>query len=222
MTSNIKEFNTPLTMVHPNFAIYSAKRNSGKSHLMKWMIYNVARSYNEIIIICPTSFNGDYTQITNNIYGTFDEGLIKHIIKKQTDLRKKGKAHRLLLVLDDCLSKANFNSRVFEQIATQGRHYHISCWISTQHYMKLPPVIRLNCDYMLLLGNQTARVMKTIYEELGGSCFDNENEFSATIKHNLLNYGCFIINNLKGKCHTMRAPADIPKFRLTTQIKKRV
>jgi len=189
MTTQIKEFNEPLTMDHPNLAIFSAKRNSGKSHLMKWMIYNVASCYNEIIIICPTSFNGDYTKITTNLYGTFDEGMIKHIIKKQAFMRKKGVNHRVLLVLDDCLSKANFNSKVFEQIATQGRHYFISCWITTQHYMKLPPVIRLNCDYMLLLGNQTVQVMKTIYEELGGTCFDSENEFSKTIKHNLLDYG---------------------------------
>ncbi len=37
MTTQIKEFNEPLTMEHPNLAIFSAKRNSGKSHLMNEM-----------------------------------------------------------------------------------------------------------------------------------------------------------------------------------------
>jgi hypothetical protein len=126
---------------------------------------------------------------------------------------KSGKRNKVLLILDDCVSHANFKSNIFEKIATQGRHYNVTCWITSQHYTKLPPVIRLNCDYMIILGNQTRPVMKMIYEELGGD-FDNEKQFTSMIKPNLENFGAFVLNNLRSKIHTIKAPEILPRFRL--------
>jgi hypothetical protein len=198
-------------MQHPNLCVFSARRNSGKTHLMTYMIYKCAREYNEVIIITPTAFNGHYKKISQNVYGVFDENMIKYIIKRQAANLKIGKRNKVLLILDDCLSKANFGSKIFELIATQGRHYLISCWISTQHYMKLLPVIRLNADYMLILGNQSKQVMKKKYDEMGGY-FNSETEFIKCVKENLLEYGCLVLNNLKGSCHKVKAPSTLPKF----------
>jgi hypothetical protein len=207
------DISQPLNMEGPNLTIFSAKRNSGKTHLLTYMIYRCARSFNDVIIMTPTAFNGHYKKFTDNVVPRFDEDLLVHIMERQAELTKQKKVNKILLVLDDCVSAANFASQVFEQIATQGRHYQVSCWITTQHFTKLPPCIRLNCDYMIILGNQTRPVVKMIFEELGG-IFDDEKHFTKTMKPELLNYGAFVLNNMRGSAHVLKAPTDLPRFRI--------
>jgi hypothetical protein len=212
----------PFQMDNPNLTIFSAKRNSGKSYLIRYMLYKAAQDYNDVIVMCPTSFHSDYPKFIHKsrLIPRYDEDLLQHIIKRQAAITKTNKINKVLVILDDCISKANFKSNIFELIATQGRHYQFSCWITTQHYNKLPPVIRLNCDYMLILGNQTKKVMQTIFDELGGSC-DSSDEFSDMVRPRLVDHGCFVVNNLAGKFHAFRAPPDMPDFKINISTKKR-
>lgn len=207
-----------IMMPEPTFCIFSAKRRSGKTHLITYMMYKFHPLYQNLIIVNPTAFNGFYKKYTNNIVGTFRDELLADLLEKQMVLTKKGVKNHVLLILDDCLSKANFNSKSFETIATAGRHYQISCWISTQHYMKIPQALRMNVDYMFLLSNQKGEVLKIVYDELGGY-FDDEKVFTTCVKKNLLNYGCFVLNNAEGTYHRIQAPATLPSFYLN--MKKR-
>lgn len=207
-----------IMMPEPTFCIFSAKRRSGKTHLMTYMLYKFSPLFQNIIIINPTAFNGFYKRYTNNIVGVYQDELIEKLLEKQVVLTKKGVKNHVLLLFDDCLSKANFNSKVFETLATQGRHYQVSCWISTQHYMKIPQALRMNVDYMFVMGNQKGEVLKIVYDELGGY-FDSKEEFIACVKRNLLNYGCFVLNNAEGSYHRIQAPAILPRFFLN--MKKR-
>jgi hypothetical protein len=212
----------PFEMKNPNLTIFTAKRNSGKSHMIKYMLYKASKDYNDVIVMCPTTFHSDYPKFMDKtrLIPRYDEDLLQHIIKRQASITKAKRINKVLVILDDCISKANFKSNIFELIATQGRHYQFSCWITTQHYNKLPPVIRLNCDYMLILGNQTKKIMQTIYDELGGVC-DSDKEFSDMVKPELVNYGCFVVNNLSAKFHTLRAPENVPEFRINISTRKR-
>ena len=212
----------PFIMQNPNLTLIGAKRNSGKSYLIHYMLYMCAREYNDIYVICPTMFHSDYPKIIgkSRLFSVFNEKMIEDLMKGQAKLTRKGAKNKVLLILDDCISKANFKSNIFTLIATQGRHYQFSCWITSQHYHSLPPVIRLNCDYLMILGNQTVKVMKTIHEELGSQC-DDEKEFARILRRELQNYGCFIINNLEGgKFHKIQAPSNIPKFFLSNRKRK--
>jgi hypothetical protein len=221
MTSNIKE--NEITQMYmtpePTFAIFSAKRRSGKSHLMTYMIYKFSSLYDNVIIVNPTAFNGHYKKYTSNVIESFDEVLIQKLLKRQTELTRKKVKNHVLIVCDDCLSKANFNSKIFETLATQGRHYQVSCWISTQHYTKIPQPLRLNVDYMFIMGNQKTEVLKNVYDELAGY-FDSEKEFIACVKDNLINYGCFVLDNIRGTYSRIQAPEKLPKFYINMRKKK--
>jgi hypothetical protein len=198
----------------PTFTIFSAKRRSGKTHLMTHLLRLTSRMFDNVIIINPTHFNGHWKQYTPNIIPTFDEKLMHRLLKRQAELTEKGARNHVLLILDDCLSKANFNSQIFLQLASQGRHYQISCWISTQHYMKIPQALRLNVDYMFIMGTQKGEILKIIYDELAGN-FETEKLFLAEVKNNLNNYGCFILNNIRGSYTIFRAPEKLRRFRIT-------
>ena len=123
---DMKEF---LMTTEPTFSIFSAKRRSGKTHLITYLMYSFHKLYQNIIIINPTAFNGFYRKYTNNIIENFNDDVIEKLMKRQKALTRKGVRNHVLLILDDCLSKANFNSQVFLQMATQGRHYQVSCII---------------------------------------------------------------------------------------------
>jgi hypothetical protein len=216
MTNNKNEM-VPFTMTYePTFCVFSAKRRSGKSHLITMMMYKFISHFDMVYVFNPTAFNGHYKKYTPNVYENWDDEKIEKLLKRQAALTGKKKRNRVLLICDDCLSKANFNSKVFEQIATQGRHYQVSCWISTQHYAKIPQPLRLNVDYMLIMGNQKVEVLKRVYDELAGY-FDSEKEFITCVKDNLNDYGCFLLNNIDGTWSVIRAPAELPKFYLAAK-----
>lgn len=223
MTTQDKQNNkiTNLYMVaEPTFAVFSAKRRSGKSHLITFMMYKYSSLYDNLIIVNPTAFNGHYKKYTSNVIETFDEVLIQKLLKRQVELTRKNIRNHVLIICDDCLSKANFNSKTFETLATQGRHYQVSCWISTQHYTKIPQPLRLNVDYMFILGNQKTEVLKKVYDELAGY-FDNEKGFVMCVKENLTNYGCFVLDNITGTYSRIQAPEELPKFYLNMKKKKK-
>jgi len=49
------------------------------------------------------------------------------------------KCNKVLIMLDDCMGDAEFGSKVFERLASRGRHYMITAWITCQHYPKMQP-----------------------------------------------------------------------------------
>ena len=64
-----------------DLCIFSARRNSGKTHLLTWMLSRAVatKRYSMIAIMCPTSFNGHYQRYTRNIIAGFDEQKIKNV-----------------------------------------------------------------------------------------------------------------------------------------------
>jgi hypothetical protein len=198
----------------PDLSIFSARRNSGKTHLITHLLSRAVASkrYNMMMIMCPTSFNGHYQQYTKNIVPGFNEKVIDNVIKKQREMLEAGKHRHVLIVLDDCVGHSQFKTPQFELLASQGRHFKISVWISTQHLKKMPPIVRNNADYLYMLGKQTVPVLKTFYEEFGADFGDFEN-FAEAVREASKNYGVFCINNLKQTFHELRAPSEIPGFR---------
>ena len=74
------------------------------------------------------------------------------LFDRQAALREDNVSNEGLLILDGCLGAADFGSNLLTRIASAGRHYRVSMWVSAQHLWKLPPVIRGNYDYMFVLG----------------------------------------------------------------------
>ena len=63
--------------------------------------------------------------------------------------KKDNESAHFLLILDNCFSDVNFHSdKAFQKIFTRGRHMKISLMITTQYPYLIPPVARINCDYI--------------------------------------------------------------------------
>lgn len=69
------------------------------------------------------------------------------------------------LIFDDVTAKREFRKgEILEDLFSNGRHYHAVIIISAQYLKQLPPAVRLNTDYMLMMHN-TKRTIKVLYED---------------------------------------------------------
>ena len=210
-----------LILKTPHLGLFVARRNSGKSHLMAHLLHTLARGkkFSWVLVISPTAFTGAWAEIVgrDHVYQEFDSDHLDTIMEEQAELREQGVDNPGLIILDDCLGAANFNSDTFTKLAASGRHYGITLWISFQSYFKAPTVVRANSDYLFILGTQNERVVKALYDEFGGLGFESQAALRAYTASATANYGALCVDNLDQKAPTkiIRAPAKLPQFRIT-------
>ena len=212
-----------LTISTPNLSLFVARRSSGKTHLQKHLLYVLAKGgrFKWVLVITPTAFNGEWSAIVGeaNVLPVFDPEQVDTLMQRQAELREDGIENDGLLILDDCLGSANFQSDLFTRIASAGRHYRITVWASFQHYHKCPTCIRTNADYVYIMGVQNEKVIRSLYDEYGGLGFDDVKALRAYALKATENYGSLIVDNTaagaKGSpVRSVRAPAKLPQFRI--------
>ena len=210
-----------LNIKTPCLMLFSAKRNSGKSHSITWLLYRLCRRFQHIIVMSSTAFNGHYAQYLPKecIFPNFDEDKINQLFERQKKIlsEQKNKPENILLILDDVVSQTTFKSSVFQRIACEGRHYLITVFITSQHWCKIPPIIRVNCDYIAILGPQTKTVQQMIFDEFGMNNYEKINDFMQRLKLCTEKYGIFVIDNLTMTDHGIRAPEKLPKYRIKSK-----
>ncbi len=212
-----------LVLTTSHLGLFIARRNSGKTHLQKFLLYTLARAhrFKWVLVICPTSFSGEWSVIVGEdaVLPVFDPEQVETLMQRQADLREDGVENDGLLILDDCLGSANFQSDLFTKIASAGRHYRITVWASFQHYHKCPTVIRTNADYVYIMGVQNERVIKALYEEYGGLSFNDLKALKEYAIKATQNFGALCVDNTaagaKGSpVRIVRAPAKLPAFKI--------
>ena len=176
------------------------KRHSGKLELIKYIVSLYGHQFNKIFVICPSeAVNKFYSQFlkTENIFTDYNVEwigkLMQRLIKINVGKKDDESAH-ILLILDDCVSDVNFHTaRNFEKIFTRGRHMKISLMITTQYPYLIPPVARINCDY-ILVGQLNKQGLKVMCDEfLMGDV--SPKEFLKIYYDSTNDYGFLIINN---------------------------
>ena len=118
---------------------------------------------------------------------------MKRLIKLNAGKKDNDCAH-ILLVLDDCVSDVNFYSADnFEKLFTRGRHLKISLIIKTQYQYLIPPVARINTDY-ILVGQMNKQGLKVICDEFLMGDIEPK-QFMKMYYNSTNDYGFLIINN---------------------------
>ena len=176
------------------------KRHSGKSELIKYMLNLYGHMFNKIFVICPSeAVNHFYQKILpiENIFNEYSDEWIDKLMKRLIKLnagKKDDECAHILLVLDDCVSDVNFHSaKNFEKLFTRGRHLKISLIITTQYPYLIPPVARINTDY-ILVGQMNKQGLKVMCDEfLMGDI--EPREFMKMYYNATNDYGFLIINN---------------------------
>jgi len=199
----------PINLPRGNLVIVGPS-GSGKSTLLINLIlrkkFGYIEEYDKIIIFTPTLFLDnswqlvlEYNQKKNPkkyaeiiLHDEYDEEEIEDIftLQEQTD---KSERPKILIILDDVADQlqAKSNSLLIKTFF-KGRHYNISCWISSQSYKAVPRSVRVNSSFIFLNINPNERSM--ISQELSR---EDKTVFLRKLEHCLSEKYSFIYLNMK-------------------------
>lgn len=175
-----------------------AKRNSGKSVLLKYLVSTCKSKWDKIFVICPSeSVNHFYKEFVpeNCIFDEWSEGWVESLIAKMSKINGEAGAEKknVLLIMDDCCSDTNFHaSPTLKKLYTRGRHINISIILTTQYLNQLPPVCRSNADY-LIAGQMNRMSISILCDEYLAGDLDRT-EFIKLFNRATKDYNFLLIN----------------------------
>src|SRR5579875_462566 len=163
------EFDDALILDWPSVIIIAGSTCTGKSELMKNIVYKNYKNFNRIYLLCPNANNSFYNFIND-----------KYKIKDpcDADLQTiyddccKNPNIKTLIILNDCIERVNFRNGAASEITTCGRYVNVSMIIVMQYLNKISPVIRDNAKY-LFATKLKSHCVNTVFEIT--SCFNNKN-----------------------------------------------
>ena len=210
---------TKHTIRTPNLSLFLGRRNTGKSTLMVHLLRTLckAQKFAWVRVYSPTAFTGVWGSVVgeDHVSAVFDADELESILESQASIRSRGGDNPGLVILDDCLGACSFQNDLWTRIASSGRHYGLTFWLSAQHLFKLPPVVRSNACYTYLLGVQPDRVVKALHEEGGGLGLDLP-AFREKLACAVKDFGALVVDS-HDQAHplrTIRAPSRPTPFRL--------
>jgi len=201
-----------------------AKRFSGKTHLLRWIFYNLgkAKKFNYGILFSQTGkSNKQYDFMPeNSIFVKFDESILENLYERQRELWEGGKKIYCFIILDDFIGDANLTSPIMQTIVSTGRWYGISLFICSQKFTQaVSPLIRDNTDYAIFFKNKNSKVIKLIWEEYA-SDFGDYKVFLHWFQKQVVQYSALLIDTktqsgeFNDTFGLISAPKNIPPFKL--------
>ncbi len=222
----------PKTMVRNPAILTIAKRGSGKSFLIRDIMYCLDTFFDVpagIIISVTEKLNSFYAPFFPDVYIHHEarEDIFKQILFRQTEIIAKSKHKaknglkvdpRAVLVMDDCLGNNDWkNMNSMREILFNGRHYMLTYILAIQYSKGIGPDLRGNFDYIFLLNEDFQSNLKRLYEEYAGM-FPNYYVFYQVFKKCTEDYKCMVIDNrkpdanIKNKVFWFKA-TDRPEFK---------
>lgn len=217
---------------HNSVCVFLGKRRSGKSFLLRNLMYN----HKDIPV--GTCISG--TESASPFFRNFlpkpfihfrinpsiiansmkRQKLIKKRLLKEKDLEVRDKIDpRAFLILDDCLyDKSWTKDETIREIFMNGRHFDLMFVVTMQYPMGIPPELRANVDYAFIFREPSINNRKRIYENYA-SCIPTFKLFNRIMDMCTENYECVVIktlattNKIQDQVFYYKAPA-VEDFRV--------
>lgn len=184
------------------------KRNTGKSYLIKDLLYYQQTIPVGTVISGSESGNGFYGKIVPKIFihNEYNSGLIERVLLRQKKelkqynvelLSYKKTTHdpRAFLILDDCLYDDKWcRDKLMRCIFMNGRHWQVLLIVSMQYPLGMPPALRSNIDYVFILRENISSNRRRIWENYA-SMFPTFESFCSVMDQTTENYECLVIHN---------------------------
>ena len=187
---------------HDKVVVLIGKRDTGKSFLVKDLLFN----HNNIpvgqVISGTEAANQFYGSIVPKIFihGEYKAEIISNMLKRQKLAIEKLRLNpnidpRAFLILDDCLYDNTWiKNPDVRSLFMNGRHYKILFILTMQYALGIPPNLRTNIDYVFILRENYVSNRKRLYEHYAGM-FPTFEMFCQVMDQCTENYECLVINN---------------------------
>lgn len=207
MRLHLKKFDIS-TIEDDKVVVFIGMRNTGKSYLVKDLLYHHRDIPIGTVISATEPANKFYSHIIPSlfIHEKVTAGLLSNVLKRQEiimkrmnkDIKKHGHSKidpRAFLLLDDCLyNKKWVNDETIRALFMNGRHFKIMFLLTMQYVMGIPPNLRANVDYVFILRENNINNRRRIYENYAG-VFPTFEVFSQVLDQCSQDYECLVIHN---------------------------
>ena len=188
--------------------IFVGKRNTGKSFLVKDLLYYLRDIPIGTVISGTEGANSFYSKIVPNlfIHDEYRPDIISNALKRQKLIASKVKQEEHMygksnidpyafIILDDCLYDNSWtkDSNV-RSLFMNGRHYKVLFLITMQFALGIPPNLRGQVDYVFILRENYISNRKRIYDHYAGM-FPTFEIFCQVMDQCTENYECLVIDN---------------------------
>jgi hypothetical protein len=188
-----------------DLVVMIGKRKSGKSTVLADLLYSLRyrkghTEHPEVTLFQPTyKTNRMFHSVVPSTFAhtTFDEKVVRKIMKRQEERVEKAmetgkEVPYHILIFDDCGGLRGFTkSPVMEELASNGRHYKMTIFITVQYPLQVPPEIRGNCDWVFALKDINPKNRKLLTEHYFGQL---EKDFDRVFNTVTENRGCLVLN----------------------------
>ena len=211
----------------PGVFVANSKSQEGKSHLIKYIVYEYRDKVDYVMAISKTAFDeGNLTFVPRNMKFTSWPGertkqypngrtrqAVMNLIEEQLKIPKSSRPLALLVIEDE------FNSLkdpLLVEIASRPTHYNIWLVIAVNWINRVATDIREGAWQVVLFRITSKKGMEASYEAYGEDCWDMKT-FAEKLRYSTGNYR-FLYRNLKGEnqqasdWRCFKAPAHIPDF----------
>ena len=183
-----------------------AKRNSGKSRLLRYLVLCEKDKFDKLFVICPTEcVNNFYEGITTKdcIFDEYNDDWVLKLINKMTDIKAQKINKNVLIILDDAVADSDMHfQKGLKILYARGRHINVSIIVTTQYINSISPLMRSNSDYVFL-GQQNKRSIDIIADEyLSGDI--EKPEFIKLFNKSTRDFNFFVIN-----CNSVKNNDDL-------------
>lgn len=206
----------------PGLILINSPQGGGKSHLIRYMMYQLRKKLDYGIVFTNTFFEDDSFDYINKkyIHPEYNPNVLEGLMNIQANLiDARGPKKEAFVVFDDCIDPKQFKDPKLKELCTQLRHYHITVIFATQYANILPTWLRANAMAVVIFRTDSECNLKALYQSYG-QLFNNFNEFKNYVMQNLGNYKFIyydkrhVNQDIDETYRIMLAPAKIPKFKL--------
>ena len=185
----------------PAIYLFIGKPESGKSHLIKSLVYDFQKAgyFKFIQAYVRTKFNHGYDYLPDEYVDDkySDEKLLTHIEKLRAYRAKSGKeCPPNAVILDDLLGSVDFYGDDLQNWLCSYRHTNTSIFITAQYLMSksTSTALREMVSYAFLYNTKFKNSLKGYFESFGG-LFDNYDEFRIYFQNiTKQRYHCMVYN----------------------------
>jgi energy-coupling factor transporter ATP-binding protein EcfA2 len=224
MTSklNIRRFD-PSTIAPDAVVLLVGKRGTGKSTLLKDLMYHMRHKLDFGLAMSPTE------ECTNDlgsylppscIYSDFAGDKVDALLEEQRKAIKRGSGRRVFLLLDDCMyDKKILRGINVRNLFMNGRHRHIFFINCQQYVMDMPPDLRSQVDYVFVMRDNIRANKEKLWKFFFG-VFPSFADFNTVMDNCTQNFECLVYNGKKSSTNLeecvfwYKAEHKLPPFTL--------
>ncbi len=204
-----RPFFDPESIPDDAFISVFGKRRTGKSFLVRWLLYLKRHRFRHGLVITKTKHNGYWQNYfpMNVVHGDYDPKIIENFLIYQLKLQEYNKHHpekplntKAVIILDDII--ADHYIRYCDALATlcyNGRHFDVMVIVCSQYVYGLPPGVRGNSDFVFTFTQGQKRQRKALTEDYGDKIYD-EKFFLKMLDLNTQERNALVINLSDPNC----------------------